>query len=57
MKRIDWGQAFAEVILLLVGIGLALVVDWWADRARDRAAEQEHLAALRADFEVADSTL
>ena len=57
MKRINWGQAFAEVALLLLGIGLALVVDQWRDRAQDRAAERSYLMALRADFETADSVL
>ena len=57
MKRINWGQAIAEVALLLLGIGLALVVDQWRDRAREHAIERSYLTALRSDFEAADSVL
>lgn len=57
MKGINWGQAFAEVILLLLGIGIAFLVDQWRERTQDRHAEQEHLRSLRGDFQAADSVL
>lgn len=57
MKHINWGQAVAEVALLLLGIGLALIVDQWRDRAEERAIEHGYLTALRSDFEAADSVL
>lgn len=57
MKNINWGQAFAEVLLLLLGIGVALLADQWRDRSQERSAEQEHLVALRADFHAADSVI
>ncbi|MDA0329599.1 MAG: hypothetical protein O2958_11390, partial [Gemmatimonadetes bacterium] len=57
MTRINWGQALAEVLLLLLGIGLALVVDQRRDRAQERATERAHLVALKVDFETADSAL
>jgi hypothetical protein len=49
---INWGQAFAEVILIVIGIALALAADDWADRQRELAEEQEYLVRLRADFET-----
>jgi len=57
MKSINWGQAFAEVLLLLLGIAAALVVDQWRDGSEARATEQAHLAALRTDFVAADEFL
>lgn len=57
VKRINWGQAFAEVALLLLGIGLALVVDQWREQARDRVTQRSYLTSLRSDFETADSIL
>lgn len=55
VPRINWWQALAEVLLLLIGIGAALAVDSWREEASDRAAEQAHLRALKADFEATDS--
>lgn len=55
MRRVNWGQALAEVALLLLGAGVAFGLDSWRDEAADRAAERGYLMALRTDFEATDS--
>ncbi|MBT8396480.1 MAG: hypothetical protein HKO65_05335 [Gemmatimonadetes bacterium] len=50
-NRVNWTQAFAEVALLVVGIGLALAADAWNEYRLDRVAEAEYLTALKGDFE------
>ena len=47
---INWPQAFAEVFLLMIGIGLALLADSWIDNKREREEEQQYLVALLRDF-------
>ncbi|MEJ2129988.1 MAG: hypothetical protein P8X81_14255, partial [Woeseiaceae bacterium] len=47
---INWGQAFAEVILIVIGVALALAADDWADRHQERAEEQEYLVRLQSEF-------
>lgn len=51
IKKVNWPQAFSEVILLLLGAAIALGVDGWNDRRLDRIAEQEYLTSLHTDFE------
>lgn len=55
-ERINWGQAAAEVILLILGVALALGVDALVDARAARNQEQAYLRALAADFgETAES--
>jgi hypothetical protein len=50
MKRVNWPQAVAEVLLLAIGVGLALLADnWWQER-QERVEEQAYLVELHADF-------
>lgn len=51
IKKVNWPQAFGEVILLLLGAAIALGIDGWNDRRLDRIAERESLASLESDFE------
>ncbi len=48
---VNWPQAFAEVCLLLGGIGLALLADSWMDNRSERLEEQQYVAALLRDFQ------
>jgi hypothetical protein len=50
-RLVNWPQAFAEVSLLLGGIGLALLADSWTDNKRERLEEQHYVAALLRDFQ------
>ncbi|NNF39225.1 MAG: hypothetical protein HKN71_11205 [Gemmatimonadetes bacterium] len=46
VRRINWGQAAGEALLILVGILLALAADAWWEERTERRQEQEYLAAL-----------
>ena len=35
MQLVNWPQAIAEVMLLLIGVGIALATDSWMDDKRD----------------------
>ncbi|KPJ83897.1 MAG: hypothetical protein AMS19_02760 [Gemmatimonas sp. SG8_23] len=50
MNRVNWSQAVAEVLLLAIGIGLALLADSWWQQRQERVEEQSYLTALHADF-------
>ena len=50
IRKINWAQAVAEVLLLLAGASIALAVDGWNDRRLDRSAEHAYLLALQSDF-------
>ena len=50
IRTVNWPQAFAEVLLLLAGIGLALSADWWAGNEREKDEETQYLIALKRDF-------
>ncbi|NIU09577.1 MAG: hypothetical protein GWN81_12165 [Phycisphaerae bacterium] len=58
---VSWKHAFAEVMLIFVGISLALAADAWNDRRQDREDEAELLseiaASLRNDFADVESAL
>ena len=55
-SNINWGQAFAEVSLIFLGVLLALGTEAWVSSNQDRAQEQEYLNSLRRDFLLTDST-
>ena len=57
MRRVNWSQAVAEVVLLLGGAALALGVDSCQGAAEDAAVEHAYLTSLRRDFEEASATL
>lgn len=57
MSRVNWPQAFAEVFLIVVGVGAALAADSWNNWRIERKEEQEYLQALRTDFEETQSNL
>lgn len=50
VRRINWAQAFAEVLLLALGVALALAADAWNDARLERREEASYLEALRNDF-------
>jgi len=50
-QSINWGQAFAEVVLIFIGVGVALLADRWVDERNQREEERQYLLSLRADFE------
>jgi len=50
-RRVNWLQAFAELALLVLGVGLALAADAWNDARRERRTEAEYLISLQRDFE------
>ena len=50
MNRVNWHQAFAEVSLLALGVGLALLADGWWEGRQERAEEAQYLTSLRSDF-------
>ena len=50
-KNVNWSQAFAEVVLLGVGVALALLADSWYQAQENRTEEAAYLQALRTDFE------
>lgn len=54
---INWGQAFAEVILIVIGVALALAADDWADQQQELAEEQQYLTRLRADFVTSQANM
>ena len=49
-QSINWGQAFAEVLLIFLGVAIALLADRWADERSERSEERQYLQALQADF-------
>ena len=50
-RRVNWGQAAGEALLILLGILLALAADaWWEERS-ERRQEQEYLEAMAAELE------
>ena len=50
-RFLNWRTAFAELLIVIVGVLIALSVDsWWEERS-DRIEEAEHLAALRMETE------
>lgn len=49
-RRINWHQATAEVVLIMVGILAALAIDSWWDEKSEREAEAEYLKSLQAEF-------
>ena len=56
-RRVNWRQAVAEVLLILVGIIIALAVDsWWSDVQEEKEA-RAYLEALLKDFEQNRRTL
>jgi hypothetical protein len=51
MRRINWGQAAGEALLILFGILLALGAEaWWEERS-ERREEHEYLEALAGELE------
>jgi hypothetical protein len=54
---INWGQAFAEVLLIFIGVAVARLADRWADERAERAEERQYLISLRADFEETRASL
>jgi hypothetical protein len=50
MRRINWGQAAGEALLILVGILLALAADAWWEEHSERRQEREYLEALVAEL-------
>lgn len=56
-RAVNWGQAFAEVFLILVGIGLALLADSWMDSRRERQEERQYLIAITSDLEKTKESL
>jgi hypothetical protein len=47
---VSWKHAFAEVMLIFLGISLALAADAWNDRRQDREDEAELLAEIAASL-------
>ena len=56
-SRVNWNQALAEVILILIGIALALAADSWMDDRADRREERQYLVALKGDIEKTRESL
>ena len=54
---VNWGQAFAEVVLIVIGVGMALAVDNWADSRQELDEEQQYLVRLLDDFEATRDSL
>ncbi len=50
LRKINWYQASAEVLLILIGLLFAIAVDSWWDERVERADELAYLKALREDF-------
>jgi len=50
-QSINWGQAFAEVVFIFIGVGIALLADNWVDDQREIREETQYLVSLRSDFE------
>ncbi len=48
--KINWYQAGAEVLLILIGLLFAITVDSWWDERVERADELAYLKALREEF-------
>jgi hypothetical protein len=48
--KVNWHQATAEVVLIILGILGALAVDSWWDERSEREAEIDYLVSLRSDF-------
>jgi hypothetical protein len=55
-QKINWRQAIADVVLLAIGVGLALVANSWIDNVRERAEEMQYLKALERDFKETRSS-
>jgi hypothetical protein len=55
VARVNWNQAFAEVVLILLGIGLAVGADSWRDELNARETERSYLTSLRSDLVTEDS--
>ncbi len=50
LQKINWYQAGAEVLLLFISVGIALIADSWIDYRKDNIDEQEYLESLYIDF-------
>ena len=50
LGSVNWLQAITEVVLILVGIGLAVAADSWMDSRRERQEERQYLIGLREDL-------
>lgn len=57
LRKINWHQAAAEVVLILAGILIALSVDSWRDEQQERQTEVDYLKELEQDFLTNKSSL
>ena len=56
-KEIAWARIFSEGFVIVISILLAFAIDaWWDDRTQ-RKQEQEHLLAMRDEFQASISGL
>ena len=57
VKRINWPQVVAEVGLLFLGVGLALLANSMWDARQDRIAEREYLESMSGDLVATEMEL
>ncbi len=50
IKKINWYQAAAEVLLILIGLLIAVAVDSWWDERVERSEELDNLQSLKTDL-------
>jgi len=51
-RLLNWKTAFAEILIIVIGIMMALAVDRWAEDRRDATIARSYIERLKSDVEI-----